>query len=331
MKRTRDILAALMAAAALSSCSKLTLDRPGEADVIGYNVVTSNPVKSTSAYNYGTFMSSAYALSSSQNWDSDAASATLEFGPEEVKWNGSYWSTDKKRYWPSDKKLTFFSYAPATLQNSGVNIESDGVAANGWDALGSHKDKTFLVADIAKDKTKNEAYAGYTGVPTHFRHKLCKLTFRVAASDLVEEGTEVYLLKATLNGFYSKADYTKGGTSSESWSGLSNQQKVYVLFESSGADDGKLTSDYKSKEWIMIPQSTSGITLTINYRTKYGSTTKDDSATLSLADDFRSGAWGMGQHITYSLKIGAGRIPILFDGSSDAWVATGEGGIIEIK
>lgn len=321
-----------MAAAALSSCSKLTLDRPGEADVIGYNVVTSNPVKSTSAYgNDGTFMSSAYALSSSQSWDSDAASATLEFGPEEVKWNGSYWSTGTKRYWPSDEKLTFFSYAPATLQDLGVSINKDGVAANGWDALGSHKDKTFLVADIAKDKTKNEAYAGYTGVPTHFRHKLCKLTFRVAASDLVEKGTEVYLLKATLNGFYSKADYTKGGTSSESWSGLSNQQKNYVLFESSGADDGKLTSDYKSKEWIMIPQSTSGITLTINYRTKNGSTTEEDSATLSLADDFRSGAWGMGQHITYSLKIGAGRIPILFDGSSDAWVAKGEGGIIEIK
>ena len=232
---------------------------------------------------------------------------------------------------PSNEKLTFFSYAPATLQDLGVSINKDGVAANGWDALGSHKDKTFLVADIAKDKTKNEAYAGYTGVPTHFRHKLCKLTFRVAASDLVKEGTEVYLLKATLNGFYSKADYTKGGTSSESWSGLSNQQTDYVLFESSGADDGKLTSDYKSKEWIMIPQSTSGITLTINYRTKYGSTTNDDSATLSLADDFRSGAWGMGQHITYSLKIGAGRIPILFDGSSDAWDTTGEGGIIEIK
>lgn len=321
-----------MAVVALSSCSKLTLDRPGEADVIGYNVVTSNPVKSTSAYgNDGTFMSSAYALSSSQSWDSDAAYAQWKFGPEEVKWNGSYWSTGTKRYWPSNEKLTFFSYAPATLQDYGVSIGKEGVAANGWDALGSHKDKTFLVADIAKDKTKNEAYAGYTGVPTHFRHKLCKLTFRVAASDLVKEGTEVYLLKATLNGFYSKADYTKGGTSSESWSGLSNQQTDYVLFESSGADDGKLTSDYKSKEWIMIPQSTSGITLTINYRTKYGSTTKEDSATLSLADDFRSGAWGMGQHITYSLKIGAGRIPILFDGSSDAWVAKGEGGIIEIK
>lgn len=321
-----------MAVVALSSCSKLTLDRPGEADVIGYNVVTSNPVKSTSAYgNDGTFMSSAYALSSSQSWDSDAAYAQWKFGPEEVKWNGSYWSTGTKRYWPSDEKLTFFSYAPATLQDLGVSINKDGVAANGWDALGSHKDKTFLVADIAKDKTKNEAYAGYTGVPTHFRHKLCKLTFRVAASDLVEKGTEVYLLKATLNGFYSKADYTKGGTSSESWSRLSNQQTDYVLFESSGADDGKLTSDYKSKEWIMIPQSTSGITLTINYRTKDVSTTKDVSATLSLADDFRSGAWGMGQHITYSLKIGAGRIPILFDGSSDAWVATGEGGIIEIK
>lgn len=321
-----------MAVVALSSCSKLTLDRPGEADVIGYNVVTSNPVKSTSAYgNDGTFMSSAYALSSSQSWDSDAAYAQWKFGPEEVKWNGSYWSTGTKRYWPSDEKLTFFSYAPATLQNLGVSINKDGVAANGWDALGSHKDKTFLVADIAKDKTKNEAYAGYTGVPTHFRHKLCKLTFRVAASDLVEKGTEVYLRKATLNGFYSKADYTKGGTSSESWSGLSNQQTGYVLFESSGADGEKLTSDYKSKEWIMIPQSTSGIKLTINYRTKYGNTTKDDSATLSLADDFRSGAWGMGQHITYSLKIGAGRIPILFDGSSDAWVTTGEGGIIEIK
>lgn len=335
MKRNIIIYTAALMLLSLASCSKITLDSHRESDIIGYNVVTttgeSAPTKAASAFpTTSSFISSAYVLTSTQNWDNDAASATLKFGPEEVKWQNTYWSTDTPHYWPADEKLTFFSYAPASLKDKGVVITNEGVSASRWDILGDHKDIALLVADIAKDKTKNESYAGLNGVPTHFRNKLCKLTFRVAASDLVDEGTEVYLKKATLRGFYTKGNYAKGGTGAESWGNLANQQTDYVLFESTGTDGEMLTSDFKGNDWIMIPQSTTGITLTIEYRTKIGTTVKDETVTLSINDDFRSGIWGMGQHITYSMKIGAGRIPILFDGSAEEWKAV-DGGIIEIE
>lgn len=331
------ISAALLTLALAGACTKITPTLDGEQrPVIGYNVVTSGegqtPTKAASAFPTSeSFISSAYAIASSQNWDDNSSSATKFFNTEaeEVKWQGTYWSTEKQYYWSADKKLTFFSYAPSSLKDKGVSITREGVSASGWDALGEHKDIALLVADIAKDKTKNENYAGFNGVPTHFQNKLCKLTFRFAASDLVDAGTEVYLTKATMSGFYTKGDYAKGGTGAESWSNLDSQQTDYVLFEN--AEGEKLSSTFIVKEMIMIPQSTSGISLTISYKTKTGELVDTKvPVVLSLPDDFRSGKWGKGEHITYTMKIGAGRIPILFDGSAEIWNRE-DGGIIEIK
>ena len=331
------ISAALLTLALAGACTKITptLDRE-QGSVIGYNVVTSGegqaPTKAASAFPISeSFISSAYAIASSENWDDNSSSATKFFNTEaeEVKWQGTYWSTEKQYYWSAEKKLTFFSYAPSSLKDKGVSITWEGVSASGWDVLGEHKNIALLVADIAKDKTKNENYAGFNGVPTHFQNKLCKLTFRFAASDLVDAGTEVYLTEATMSGFYTKGDYAKGGTGAESWSNLSGQQTEYVLFKNDAGE--KLSSTFIVKEMIMIPQSTSGISLTISYKTKTGELVETKvPVVLSLPNDFRSGKWGKGEHITYSMKIGAGRIPILFDGSAEIWNRE-DGGIIEIK
>lgn len=333
--RTIYIFAALLTSALALSCTKITPTLDGEQrPVIGYNVVTSGEgqtqTKAASAFPTSeSFISSAYAIASSQNWDDNSSNAKPFFDTEEVKWQGTYWSTEKQYYWSADKKLTFFSYAPSSLKDKGVSITREGVSASGWDALGEHKDRLLLVADIAKDKTKNENYAGFNGVPTHFQNKLCKLTFRFAASDLVDAGTEVYLTKATMSGFYTKGDYAKGGTGAESWSNLAGLQTDYVLFKN--AEGEKLSSTFIVKEMIMIPQSTSGISLTISYKTKTGELVDTKvPVVLSLPNDFRSGKWGKGEHITYSMKIGAGRIPILFDGSAEIWNRE-DGGTIEIK
>ena len=332
------ISAALLTLALAGACTKITptLDRE-QGSVIGYNVVTSGegqaPTKAASAFPISeSFISSAYAIASSENWDDNSSSPKPFFDTEaeEVKWQGTYWSTEKQYYWSADKKLTFFSYAPSSLKkDKGVSITREGVSASGWDALGEHKDIALLVADIAKDKTKNENYAGFNGVPTHVQNKLCKLTFRFAASDLVDAGTEVYLTEATMSGFYTKGDYAKGGTGAESWSNLSGQQTKYVLFKNYAGE--KLSSTFIVKEMIMIPQSTSGISLTISYKTKTGElVTPKEPVILSMPDDFRSGKWGKGEHITYTMKIGAGRIPILFNGSAEIWKPE-DGGTIEIK
>lgn len=333
----RRVLTYLILACALSaSCTKNEVREWEERSRVAYNVVSS-PVaqtKSASAFpTTSTFMSSAYKLDSSKNWDTDYASSTPEFEHEEVKFIDTYWSTTKnKYYWPKNgDKLTFFSYSPVSLKAQGVTISREGVSVRGWDITPSGMgDQLILVADVAKDKVKNESFAGFTGVPTHFRQKLTKVSFSLAKSDLADKDEEIYITKLSIGGYYTKGNYQKGGTSLETWTNLSNPAAEYVFYNN--ADGHKLTSEPWILDKVMIPQSLSSKAyLKISYRTVKGSTEKtEDPVTLNFVKDFRSGIWSMGTHVTYTLKVGAGMFPILFDASSTNWTfADGVG--IEIE
>ena len=245
---------------------------------------------------------------------------------------GTYWSTVGKHYWKDGEKLTFFSYSPASLQAQGVTIRKEGVSVSGWDITPSGMgDQLILVADVAKDKVKNESFAGFTGVPTHFRQKLTKVSFSLAKSDLSDADEEIYITKLSIGGYYTKGDYRKGGTSLEAWTNLSKPATEYVVFYGD-ADGHKLTSEPWILDKVMIPQSLSSEAyLKISYRTVKGSTENAEGpVNLYFVKDFRSGIWSMGTHITYTLKVGAGMFPILFEASSTNWTfADGVG--IEIE
>lgn len=322
-----------LALALLLSCTRIEVQDWEPQTLVAYNVVSSTAAqtKATTAFpTTSTFMSSAYELSSSQSWDTDYASSTLKFGPEEVKFIDTYWSTGTKHYWENDKKVTFFSYSPAALKDKGVVITKEGVSVSDWDITQSGmSDQLILVADIAKDKVKNESFAGFTGVPTHFRQKLTKVTFSLAESDL-SDVDEIYITKLSIGGYYTMGDYQKGGTSLEAWTNLKNPAEEYVFYDD--AVGHELTSDPWIVDKVMIPQSLrSEAYLSISYRTVKGSTVNTEGpVTLYFVKDFRSGIWSMGTHITYTLKVGAGMFPILFDASASTWTfADGVG--IEIE
>ena len=319
-----------LALALLLSCTRIEVQDWEPQSLVAYNVVSSTAAqtKATTAFpTTSTFMSSAYQLNSGQSWDSNYASSTLKFGPEEVKYMGTYWSTDDKHFWEDGKILTFFSYAPASLSSLGLTISKEGVSVNAWDVTDdSKKDKLILVADIAKDKVKNESFAGFTGVPTHFRHKLCKVSIRLAESTF-SEADEIYVTKLSIGSYYAKADFKKGGTDAESWTNLQNPVSETVLYENA---TGQLLSD---KFWVldnvMIPQTlTAESYLKISYKSvKSGVIKKEDPVTLYFMKDFRSGIWAIGTHVTYTLKVGVGMFPIQFEASADAWTQEGTTGI----
>ena len=311
-----------LALAFLLSCTRIEVQDWEPQSLVAYNVVSSTAAqtKATTAFPItSTFMSSAYQLNSGQSWDSNYASSTLKFGPEEVKYMGTYWSTDDKHFWEDGKTLTFFSYAPASLSSLGLTISKEGVSVNAWDVTDdSKKDKLILVADVAKDKVKNESFAGFTGVPTHFRHKLCKVSIRLAESTF-SEADDIYVTKLSIGSYYAKADFKKGGTDAESWTNLRNSVSETVLYE---AATGKLLSDeFWVLDNVMIPQTlTADSYLTISYKSvKSGVTNDEGPVTLYFMRDFRSGIWAIGTHVTYTLKVGAGMFPIQFEASADAW------------
>ena len=313
-----------LALALLLSCTRIEVQDWEPQSLVAYNVVSSTAAqtKATTAFpTTSTFMSSAYQLNSGQSWDSNYASSTLKFGPEEVKYMGTYWSTDDKHFWEEGKTLTFFSYAPASLSSLGLTISNEGVSVNAWDVTDdSKKDRLILVADIAKDKVKNESFAGFTGVPTHFRHKLSKVSIRLAKSTFSEADEKIYVTKLSIRNYYAKADFKKGGTDAESWTNLRNKVTETVLYEDAA---GKLLSDeFWVLDNVMIPQTlTADSYLTISYKSvKPGVTDDEDTVTLYFMKDFCSGIWAIGTHVTYTLKVGAGMFPIQFEASADAWI-----------
>lgn len=316
--------------ALLLSCTRIEVQDWEPQSLVAYNVVSSTAAqtKATTAFpTTSTFMSSAYQLNSGQSWDSNYALSTWKFGPEEVKYMGTYWSTDKKHFWEDGKTLTFFSYAPASLSSLGLTISKEGVSVDDWDVTdASKKDKLILVADVAKDKVKNESFAGFTGVPTHFRHKLSKVSIRLAESTL-SKADDIYVTKLSIGRYYAKADFKKGGTDAESWTNLQNPVSETVLYENA---TGQLLSD---KFWVldnvMIPQTlTAESYLKISYKSvKSGVIKKEDPVTLYFMKDFRSGIWAIGTHVTYTLKVGVGMFPIQFEASADAWTQEGTTGI----
>ena len=312
-----------LALALLLSCTRIEVQDWEPQSLVAYNVVSSTAAqtKATTAFpTTSTFMSSAYQLNSGQSWDSNYALSTLKFGPEEVKYMGTYWSTDDKHFWEDGKTLTFFSYAPASLSSLGLTISKEGVSVDDWDVTDdSKKDKLILVADVAKDKVKNESFAGFTGVPTHFRHKLCKVSIRLAESTF-SDADDIYVTKLSIGSYYAKADFKKGGTDAESWTNLQNSVSETVLYEDA---KGKLLSDeFWVLDNVMIPQTlTADSYLTISYKSvKSGVTNDEGPVTLYFMRDFRSGIWAIGTHVTYTLKVGAGMFPIQFEASADAWI-----------
>ena len=313
-----------LALALLLSCTRIEVQDWEPQSLVAYNVVSSTAAqtKATTAFpTTSTFMSSAYQLNSGQSWDSNYALSDLKFGPEEVKYMGTYWSTDDKHFWEDSKTLTFFSYAPASLSSLGLTISKEGVSVDDWDVTDdSKKDKLILVADVAKDKVKNESFAGFTGVPTHFRHKLSKVSIRLAKSTFSEADEKIYVTKLSIGSYYAKADFKKGGTDAESWTNLQNKVSETVLYK---AATGKLLSDeFWVLDNVMIPQTlTADSYLTISYKSvKSGVTNNEGPVTLYFMRDFRSGIWAIGTHVTYTLKVGAGMFPIQFEASADAWI-----------
>lgn len=116
---------------------------------------------------------------------------------EEVKYFGTYWSTQAVHYWPeSGAHLDFISYHPyeayvtvvdgegnplETTLSSAVpkfNNELTTLSYIGYE-VDELNPKDLLYSDKAINQRANTMFNGVTGVPTLFHHALAKLSFKV--------------------------------------------------------------------------------------------------------------------------------------------------------
>ena len=284
------------------------------------------------------FISTAYTIASTGSWDnaSDRASATMLINEEEVSFieAENYWSTKNEHYWVANFKYTFFSYSPSSLKGTKVRVSTDGVAISNWDVEADARE--ILVADIAKDKTKNESFSGYSGVPTNFRQKLSKLSFNMSISRDAEAGTKVTLLGIKIVGICTRGNYSKGGYTDNSWTVVEDSRKtgatgtsVFNVF--SGSKELSTETYFKPASKLIIPQSLlqSGSyhpTLIVEYKIQVGEgAIETKTAECHFDINLRQESWVMGMEYTYTIHIGVGQYPIEFDATVDDWSAINNG------
>lgn len=278
------------------------------------------------------FISTAYFIASKGSWDnaSDRAYATEIFYEEEVYYIPAerYWSTTIAHYWDANYKYTFFSYSPSSLKDK-VDVSTDGVAISNWD-VEADVTTEILVADIAKDKTKNESFSGYSGVPTNFRQKLSKLSFNMGISLDAEAGTKVTLLGIKIVGICTMGNYSKGGYADDAWTVVEGSRKtgtpetsVFTVF--SGSEVLSTENYFNPDSKLIIPQSLlqSGSyhpKLIVKYDIQVGGGAVETKTAECYFDiNLRQESWVMGMEYTYTIHIGIGQYPIEFDGTVDNW------------
>ena len=323
-------------ASLLAGCTKVVPDDSFEQKSrIGFNTAMT---KAAVGYPIGSrFISTAYSIASTGSWDDAASrtSATKIIDEEEVSYIGAerYWSTSTAHYWNANRKYTFFSYSPSSLKGK-VGVSKDGVEISNWDV---ETDATeILVADIAKDKTKNESFSGYSGVPTNFRQKLSKLSFKMGIPRNDEAGTKVTLLGIKIVGICTMGNYSKGGYADDAWTVVEGSRKtgtpetsVFTVF--SGSEVLSTENYFNPDSKLIIPQSLlqSGSyhpKLIVKYDIQVGGGAVETKTAECYFDiNLRQESWVMGMEYTYTIHIGVGQYPIEFDGSVDAWNVVNNG------
>ena len=315
-----------LVASLLAGCTKVVPDDSFEQKSrIGFNTAMTK-----AAVGYPTtskFISTAYTIASTGSWDNDRAGATVLIDEEEVSYKGTenYWSTATAHYWDANYKYTFFSYSPSSLKSTKVSVSTDGVAISNWDVEADATE--ILVADIAKDKTKNESFSGYSGVPTNFRQKLSKLSFKMGKSPDAEEGKKVTLLGIKVSDICTQGNYSKGGYTDDAWTVVEDSRKTeestFTVFSGSQALSKETYFNPKSK--LIIPQSLlqSGSyhpTLIVEYKIQVGEgAVETKTAECHFDINLRQESWEKGMEYTYTIHIGVGQYPIEFDGTVDPW------------
>ena len=281
------------------------------------------------------FISTAYSIASTGSWN-DAASRPNKpiIDEEEVSYieEERYWSTSKPHYWDANRKYTFFSYSPSSLKGK-VDVSTDGVAISNWNVEADTTE--ILVADIAKDKTKNESFSGYSGVPTNFRQKLSKLSFKMGIPRNDEAGTKVTLLGIKIVGICTMGNYSKGGYADDAWTVVEGSRKtgtpetsVFTVF--SGSEVLSTENYFNPDSKLIIPQSLlqSGSyhpKLIVKYDIQVGGAVETKTAECYFDINLRQESWVMGMEYTYTIHIGIGQYPIEFDGTVDNWNVVNNG------
>ena len=234
MLMKKNIIIALAACVALAACTKnevkpVNVDQEITFQAVVYKAATKAGTFDNSATYptdrpFGTF---AFFYTTSGGYTKDAPKYIDNAKVENTSGvtSGEAWTTSPKYYWPKQGFLTFMSYSPYNELHTKVTCAPTAdakaeIKITDWN-VDENQTVDIMIADRVDNKNANENNAGYTGVPTVFRHKLAQIVeFSVKtkenfgnldASDLPQAGSKLFFLKKIeLQKIVTKGSFSSG-------------------------------------------------------------------------------------------------------------------------
>jgi hypothetical protein len=354
---TKTIILATSALALLAGCSKSeVLPVESAPQEITFQTVETKAAsgfsQSNAFYSYAFFLTKANA-----GWDSNSSNSQAYISNSKITFNTTEkaWKNEStKYYWPKEGSLTFFAWsdntsAPAVSDATIGCANNTGITVTDYD-ITSNQNKDLLVADIAKDKQKNEAH-GFDadpgkdwkeGVPTIFKHVLSNVVFTVNTDYATENdlytGVTFKLKSIKFKNVSTKGSYKQGSPSAEAtpWtvtaatSGSTlNAYTGAEITVTNGTATAQAVTPTSSDYSIVLPQTfsddTPEIEIIYTITTNYTGTavTEEITATKALKDIYKdtttstTSGWTPGKQYTLNILLGLNEI--LWDPDVKDW------------
>lgn len=355
------ILAAA-ALVALTACTKMeVVNTPDAAKKVTFEVANYT-VQTKADPQEGGLVKEGYTQFNTYAWYVPTSGSLQTFmNNETIKYKDTFWGADVDYFWPKTGHVNFFSYA-----GTGVPVYSDNGATVTYSNKTITGTDNYLLADAAYRYTSNVASStngteygkdGVTdGVPTMFRHLLSRVNFTVKLatasenksanttwvveilnadtklSNIVVKNTGDLVLKAADPSSKTTVQYApEDGSDYDTdyrWKAATGTETV--SFKTPTMTLAVNTNETESvsllDERTMMPQLTSGVTFTLNYKVtaKHGDTafmeeTLTVTKTLDQLVSSALASWNMNKKITYNVIIDPVTQRVHFDPAVEAW------------
>ena len=318
----KKIFYSLLAIAALASCAKTS---EVESDGIEIKLAPITKLQTKANY-FGAVESNAYPTDEDFDvyayWKEAPAGETFTDGilylqsKDEANsgavftCRGTYWSGVEMYFWPKTGSLRFAAYSPSHLNVAHSQV-GDTYSISGY-TQPTETDKTFdfLVAPSTPSytmMTESETVA------VDFKHALSWITINVKAQD--EYAAQAFeIKKVTINSIKNMGDFEASmteGIQYDDWSNQSGSESI-VVFEGSQWLTDKLTDiETNARGTIVIPQSTTNLTVEFVQHGINGTTTLPKmSLDLNLDLKPQGTPWSPGKHYIYKLVFSLNEIRI---------------------
>ncbi len=305
MKRITTYISVL-AFLTLGACHKDDI-RQDEPSQIGFAVSSTDTRAGATAANIATNGSAFIvrgSVCSGSTWSSSGASAV--FDGVTVTSNGSAWTYSPLRYWYPSSAYRFRAVWPASAFGTSGATCTDGLDGNASIAgftVGTDADVDLLLSDLAAVTTDGTGTPASTSlesgkVKLTFGHILSKVNVSVAQP---EASADLRITNVAISGM--KGSGTFSGTSaSGTWSTSGSAVSRSKSFSTAQTLDGTNFYSIWDEGLFLIPQSLSGITLSVTFQE--GASGSPQTLTANLG----TSSWQQGKSYEYKATLTAKKI-----------------------